>query len=101
MRKQPKQPMRVVYKITYPNGKIYVGQDVTDDIKYFGSASRSLIERDFTRKQRRKFTITREILWESRSATRKLVNAKELQFIIRLRANDPKVGYNKRPKFSG
>lgn len=22
--------MKVVYKITYPNGKIYVGQDVTD-----------------------------------------------------------------------
>jgi hypothetical protein len=29
----------VVYKITYPNGKIYVGQDVTDSINYFGSAS--------------------------------------------------------------
>lgn len=26
----------VIYKITYPNGKIYVGQDRTDDIGYFG-----------------------------------------------------------------
>jgi hypothetical protein len=31
--------MKVIYKITYPNGKIYVGQDVTDSINYFGSAS--------------------------------------------------------------
>ena len=25
--------MKVVYKITYPNGKIYVGKDLTDSIK--------------------------------------------------------------------
>ena len=24
--------IKVVYKVTYPNGKIYVGQDVTDSI---------------------------------------------------------------------
>jgi hypothetical protein len=29
--------MNVIYKITYPNGKIYVGQDRTDNINYFGS----------------------------------------------------------------
>jgi hypothetical protein len=27
--------LKVIYKITYPNGKIYVGQDVTDSINYF------------------------------------------------------------------
>jgi hypothetical protein len=30
---------KVVYKITYPNGKIYIGQDLTDSINYFGSAT--------------------------------------------------------------
>ena len=30
--------MKVVYKITYPNGKIYIGKDLTDIINYFGSA---------------------------------------------------------------
>ena len=50
--------MKVIYKVTYPNGKIYVGQDVTDSINYFGSASSALIARDFTREQRRRFTIT-------------------------------------------
>jgi hypothetical protein len=26
-----------VYKITYPNGKIYIGMDLTGSISYFGS----------------------------------------------------------------
>jgi hypothetical protein len=30
--------MKVIYKIMYPNGKIYVGKDLTDSINYFGSA---------------------------------------------------------------
>lgn len=29
--------MKVIYKITYPNGKIYIGKDLTDSINYFGS----------------------------------------------------------------
>lgn len=41
-------PKKVVYKITYPNGKIYVGQDVTDSINYFGSVDSKLLAVDFT-----------------------------------------------------
>jgi hypothetical protein len=41
--------MKVIYKITYPNGKIYVGKDLTDSINYFGSANGDLIAADFTR----------------------------------------------------
>lgn len=26
--------MKVIYKITYPNVKIYIGQDITDSITY-------------------------------------------------------------------
>jgi hypothetical protein len=91
--------MKVVYKITYPNGKIYVGQDVTDSINYFGSADSSLLANDFTRDQGRVFTITREILWESELATDQMVCQKELEFILLLRSNDPAVGYNRRPRF--
>jgi hypothetical protein len=90
--------MKVIYKITYPNGKIYIGQDVTDSINYFGSASSSLIAADFTREQRRDFTIRREILWESETATNADVTAKEAEFIRSLKANDPGVGYNRWPK---
>ena len=57
--------MNVIYKIMYPNGKIYIGQDCTDSINYFDSASSDLIAADFTREERRSFSITRDILWKS------------------------------------
>ena len=90
--------MKVIYKITYPNGKIYVGKDLTDSINYFGSASSMLIARDFTREQRRDFTIRKEILWESATATDSEVNRKEVELIEALQSNDPAVGYNQWPK---
>jgi hypothetical protein len=49
--------MKVVYKVTYPNGKIYVGKDLTDTLNYFGSADSRLIEADFTVEERRDFTV--------------------------------------------
>jgi hypothetical protein len=91
--------MNVIYKITYPNGKIYVGQDRTDSINYFGSADGDLIAKDFIREQRRRFTVTREILWESETATQVEVTQKEVEFINSLKSNDPSVGYNQWPKF--
>lgn len=90
---------KVIYKITYPNGKIYIGKDLTDGINYFGSASHKVIESDFTREQRRDFTIRREILWESETATETQVNAKEVEYIKQFRSNDPIIGYNRWPKF--
>jgi hypothetical protein len=52
--------MKVIYKITYPNGKIYIGKDLTDTINYFGSADSKLIEKDFTKEQKRDFTIRKK-----------------------------------------
>jgi hypothetical protein len=91
--------MKIIYKITYPNGKIYVGKDLTDSINYFGSADCDLISKDFTREQRREFTIKREILWESETACDKEVNQKEIELIRQMRANEPTIGYNQFPKF--
>jgi hypothetical protein len=91
--------MKVVYKITYPNGKIYVGQDVTDSINYFGSASDTLIAKDFTREERRDYVIRKQVLWESEDASNAEVNRKEVEFILDLRSNDPAVGYNQWPRF--
>ncbi|GHB54007.1 GIY-YIG nuclease family protein [Mongoliitalea lutea] len=90
--------MKVIYKITYPNGKIYIGQDITDSINYFGSADGRLIEKDFTREERKDFTIRKEILWESESATQQEINQQEIEFIVKLNSNDSRIGYNKRPK---
>ncbi len=93
--------MKVVYKITYPNGKIYVGKDVPDSINYYGSADDKVIEKDFTIEQRRDFAIRKVILWESETASDKEVTAKEVEFIKSFRSNDPAVGYNQWPKFKG
>ncbi|HMK93882.1 MAG TPA: hypothetical protein VK536_00630 [Candidatus Limnocylindrales bacterium] len=91
--------MKLIYKITYPNGKIYVGKDLTGTFRYFGSPNSKLIEVDFTEEQKRDFTIRREILWQSNNATDKEVNRKEIELILRYKSNDPKIGYNRLPKF--
>lgn len=93
--------MKVIYRITYPNGKIYVGKDLTDSINYFGSADGRLIEADFTREQRRDFTFRREIVWKSEIATDEQVNSKEVEFMRALGSNDPAVGYNRWPRSGG
>jgi hypothetical protein len=89
--------MNIVYRITYPNGKIYIGQDRTNSINYFGSASSKLIANDFTQEQRRSFTITRDILWESETASRNEVEQVEKELIRRYKSNDPSIGYNQTP----
>lgn len=91
--------MNVIYRIIYPNGKIYIGQDRTNSINYFGSASSELIAKDFTPEQRRSFTITRDILWESETATRAEVTQVEIEFICCYKSNDPSIGYNQTPPF--
>ncbi len=93
--------MKVIYKITYPNGKIYIGQDVKDIIDYFGSADSDLIAKDFTREQRRDFTIRKEIIWESETASNKEVNQFEIDYILKYHSNNPSIGYNQHPKFKG
>ena len=91
--------MKVIYKITYPNGKIYVGKDLTGTLNYFGSADSKLIERDFTTEQMRDFTVRKQILWESETAIDKEVNMKEVELIKELQSNNPSIGYNQWPKF--
>ena len=91
--------MKLIYKITYPNGKIYIGKDLTDTINYFGSANSALIAADFTRDQRRDFTIRKEILWESEAASDVEVSLKEVEFMRCFRSNDPEIGYNRWPNW--
>ncbi|MDD3762457.1 MAG: GIY-YIG nuclease family protein [Nevskiales bacterium] len=88
----------VIYMITYPNGKIYVGKDLTNSINYFGSANDQLIARDFSEEQRKDFVVRRTILWESDSATLQEVNSMEVELIRKWRANDPAIGYNRWPR---
>lgn len=73
-------------------------QGLTDSINYFGSADSKIIEKDFTREQRRDFTIRKEILWESNTASDQEVNLKEVEYINFFKSNDPDIGYNRWPK---
>ena len=91
--------MKIIYKITYPNGKIYVGSDTAYSINYFGSANAGLIAEDFTWEQQRDFTIRKEVLWESETATNSEVCKLEMKYIRSLRSNDPDIGYNRNPPF--
>jgi hypothetical protein len=88
-----------IIRSTYPNGKIYIGKDLTDSINYFGSASSELITRDFSRDERRDFRARKEILRESETATDEEVARVEIQLIRNLRSNDPHIGYNRWPPF--
>lgn len=87
--------MKQIYKITYPNGKIYIGKDLTGSINYFGSASSEIIASDFSYEETRRFTITKIVLWESNTATDTEVNKKEVEFIQLYHSNNPSIGYNR------
>ena len=93
--------MKVIYKITYPNGKIYIGKDLTNTLNYFGSADSTFLEKDFSREQQRDFTIRKEIIWESETASDREVNKKEVELINQFKSNDPAVGYNRWPRHKG
>jgi len=85
------KPMcKVIYKITYPNRKLFIGKALADDITDFGHADPKRIAKDLTRKQRRDFMIRKEILWESDTATDEEIANLEAAYIRTLGANDPK-----------
>jgi hypothetical protein len=89
-----------VYMITYPNGKIYVGMDLTGSLLYVDSPSpHEQIAADLELEPRRfDLTLRKEILWESETATDAEVRAMEMKLIRGTGANDPAIGYNRRPR---
>ncbi|MCT1524483.1 hypothetical protein [Sphingobacterium hotanense] len=90
---------KVVYKITYPNGKIYIGKDLTNTLNYMASANSRLIAADFPQEQMVDFTIRKQILWESFTADIKEINKVEVELIRKHQSNNPEIGYNVWPKF--
>ena len=88
---------KVIYKITYPNGKIYIGKDLTNTLTYFGRIKSEYVEKDFTEDKKKNFTIKKEIIYESESVDE--INKIESQLILEYKSNNPKIGYNRWPKF--
>ena len=89
----------VIYKIIFPNGKIYIGKDIGaggHSIRYFGSWDNRVVSADFTKQQLKKFTLTKEVIFESND--KQEVSRKEGEFIKEYRSNDPAIGYNRWPK---
>jgi len=91
--------MKVIYKITYPNGKIYIGKDSTgDNLRYFGSPDRAYLEKDFSWEQQQDITLRKEILFSSDDIPESELQKKEFNFIEQLGSNNPENGYNILPK---
>lgn len=96
--------VKVIYKITYPTGKIYVGKDSIGSPRYMGSPDLYLIKADFANLPdalQRNYSLHKEILWQSETATEAELAAKEVEYIRLFRSNDPAIGYNRWPKFKG
>jgi hypothetical protein len=94
--------VKVIYKITYPTGKIYIGKDSVGSARYMGSPNPLLINADFERlpkEVRRSYSLHKEILWQSDTASEPELAAKEVEFIRQHKANDPRIGYNRWPNF--
>ncbi|MDR2080152.1 MAG: hypothetical protein LBP74_10585 [Treponema sp.] len=96
---------KYIYKITYPNKKIYIGSDATGDhLRYFGSPTREYIEKEFEKdfpwEKQQEMTITKTILEYFEDISDAELHAKETEYIEQFRSNDPKIGYNLIPKFT-
>ena len=92
----------VVYKITFPNGKIYVGKDEGGrghSLRYFGSWDDALVEQDFSKAELQDLTLRKKILFESES--KEEIRRVESTLIRELRSNDPLIGYNQTLKKRG
>lgn len=85
----------VIYKITYPNGKIYIGQDRTNDVNYFGSADSFTIAKDFSVSAREDFTVRKQILTTLHGCTIQELNNEERKHILLSESCNPSIGYNR------
>ena len=94
---KPEAP-KVIYKIIYPNGKIYIGKDLTNTLNYFGSADSRYIEKDYSWEEMKDFTIRKQIIWDKENASDSEVNKMEVELIISNKSNNPEIGYNQWPK---
>ena len=92
--------MKQIYLLTYPTGKIYVGKDSFGSYRYFGNPNIAAVNADFQNlppEMRKDYSVRKQILWESETASDADVNVKEVELILAYRANDPAVGYNRWP----
>ncbi len=93
--------MKVIYKITYPNGKIYIGKDSTNSVSYFGSPDSNEVAKDFDPNLTDTMTVTKTIIERFNVITEADLIRKEIGWIIKMGSNNPDIGYNRNPKWLG
>ncbi|QTR54908.1 hypothetical protein [Thiothrix unzii] len=93
-----------VFKITFPNGKIYVGSDTAstarlDFFKYFGSPRKAktdmLHELGAYLTTGDAYVLQKEILYAQENVKVGDILRVEQQYIKALNAKDPSIGYNR------
>lgn len=91
-----------IYMIKYPTGKIYIGKDEYGSFRYFGSPNSKVVNEDFLKLPKAlqmNYSVVKEILWESITASSAELSQKEVEFINKYRSNNPEIGYNRWPKW--
>ena len=92
----------LVYKITFINGKIYIGQNTERNLKfrdpfYVGSFNKEYVYEDLMNSgwDGSSFpVVSKEILWQSDNTTINEVTKKEIEYIKKYKSTDPQIGYN-------
>ena len=79
----------VIYKTTFPNGKIYIGQQRVEDRNYFGSG----VECTRAIKKYGKENLTKEIL-RTGIDNQETLDIWEKVFILKFKSYDKNIGYN-------
>jgi hypothetical protein len=96
--------VKQIYLVTYPTGKIYIGKDCVGSHRYFGSPHMDTVNADFMslpEEVRMDYSVRKQILWESATATDAELSVKEVEFIRKYQSNNPAIGYNRWPKYRG
>jgi hypothetical protein len=92
--------MKVIYKITYPNGKIYIGKDSTgDNLRYWGSPDREYLEIDFSFENQKDITLRKELLFSDNDISESELLKLKVEFIEKFGSNNPLKGYNIVPNY--
>lgn len=87
--------MKQIFKITFPNNKIFIGKDLTGTLTYFGDFDHQSVKNDYKNVKIPHFTLKKEILWESETASDAEVGKREAAYIRIFDSANPKIGYNR------
>lgn len=104
MRKEDVVPWACVFKVTFPNEKIYIGSDTAknaqqDYFKYFGSpsAGKKAMFDDMSEYLigEKTYTLKKEILYSAENVTVGKILKIEQQLIKKFESKNPNYGYNR------